>query len=249
MSKQEPSSDYDSFAWFYERYWSREVPPQILIVIDRLLVPHLPRGGRILDLCCGTGYTLAELIRRGFEVTGIDRSREMLRYARRTAPGAQLILADASAFSLPPVYDGVIATFDSLNHIMSLDKLTSAFHNVYRSLAPSGLFLFDMNMEKGFLLHWVDHFAIVEPEGVCVLKGNYDVEQRIGRYDITMFRQEGEMWRRTQTAISERCYTAQEIRGALKQAGFKEISTYDAERDAGLAEHVGRTFFLVRKSR
>jgi SAM-dependent methyltransferase len=218
-------------------------------VIDRLVVPHLPRGGRILDLCCGTGYTSAALIKRGFEVTGLDRSSEMLRYARRNAPGARLMLADARSFSLPPVYDGVIATFDSLNHIMALDELTNAFRNVYDALAPSGLFLFDMNMEKGFLLHWVDHFAIVETEGVCVLRGKYDSEQKIGRYDITMFRREGEMWRRTETAISEKCYTGQEIRGALKQAGFKEISAYDAERDAGLAEHVGRTFFLVRKSR
>jgi ubiquinone/menaquinone biosynthesis C-methylase UbiE len=80
MSKQEHYSDYDSFAWFYDRYWSREVPPQIMTVIDRLVVPCLPRGATVLDLCCGTGYTYAELIKRGFEVTGLDRSKEMLRH-------------------------------------------------------------------------------------------------------------------------------------------------------------------------
>jgi SAM-dependent methyltransferase len=249
MSKQGRHSDYDSFAWFYDRYWSREVPPQIMTVIDRLLIPHLPRGGRVLDLCCGTGYTSAELIKRGFEVTGLDRSKGMLRYARRNAPGARLILADARSFRLPPVYDSVIATFDSLNHIMTLDDLKKVFRHVHRALAPSGYFLFDMNMEKGFLQHWVEHFAIVEREGVCVLRGGYDKKQRVGRYDITMFRREGKMWRRTETTLSEKCYTAKEIRGALQQAGFQEISAYDAEKEVGLAEHIGRTFFLARKSR
>jgi SAM-dependent methyltransferase len=249
MPKREGHSDYDSFAWFYERYWSKEVAPQILTVIDRLLVPGLPRGGRILDLCCGTGYTSAQLFKRGFEVTGLDISKGMLRYARRNAPGARFILSDARSFRLPPVYDGVIATFDSLNHVMKLAELETVFRNVYRALAPSGLFLFDVNMEKGFLLHWVEHFSIVETEGVCVLRGVYDREQRIGRYDLTMFRREDRTrWRRTETSLCERCYTAKEIRGALNQAGFKEISAYDAVKDLGLAEHVGRRFFLVRKS-
>src|SRR5918997_7163223 len=98
MSKRERYSDYDPFAWIYDRYWSCAVPPQILTVIDRLLVPSLPRGAAILDLCCGTGYTCAELTKRGFEVTGLDGSKEMLRHARRRAPGARFMLADARAF-------------------------------------------------------------------------------------------------------------------------------------------------------
>jgi SAM-dependent methyltransferase len=245
MSKQERYADYDPFAWFYDRYWSHEVPPQIMTVIDRLLVPSLPRGAKILDLCCGTGYTCAELTKRGFEVTGLDGSKEMLRHARRRAPGARFMLADARSFDLPPVYQGVISTFDSLNHVLTLEELTTVLRNVRRALAPGGLLLFDLNMEKGFLLHWVDHFAIVKDDGVCVLKGMYDRGQRIGRYDITMFRRMGRTWRRTDTAIIERCYIGREVMRALKTAGFKGISTYDAERDLGLTEHVGRTFFLA----
>jgi SAM-dependent methyltransferase len=247
MSKRERHSDYDSFAWFYDRHWSREVPPQILTVIDRLLLPRLPRRGRILDLCCGTGYTSAELIRRGFEVTGLDVSEEMLHYARLNAPDARLILADARSFDLPPVFDGVISTFDSLNHIMALDELMNVFRHVHGALASGGLFLFDMNMERGFLQHWVDYFAITGDDGVCILRGTYDRQQKIGRYDITMFRRWGKIWRRTDAAISERCYSAHEIRHALQAAGFKEISAYDAEKEMGLTEHTGRTFFLARK--
>ncbi len=241
-------SDYDLFARVYHKHWSREVPSEIQMVIDRLLVPQLPQGARILDLCCGTGYAVSELTRRGFEVTGLDRSEEMLGYARRNAPSCRLILADARSFKLPPVYHAVISTFDSLNHIMTVRELTAVFRNVYRALAPGALFLFDMNMEQAFIDHWADYFAIVEDEDVCVLRGTYDRNRRIGRYDITMFRREKKMlWRRTDAVISERCYAAREIRRALRTARFKEISTHDAQKELGLAEHVGRIFFLARK--
>lgn len=247
MTLEEGYTDYDAFAWTYKRHWSREVPPDIWTVLEKMFVPRLPRGARVLDLCCGTGYTVAELSRRGFEVTGLDASKEMLRYARRLAPSARFVHADARAFELPPVYRGVVSTFDSLNHLMSLEDLTAAFRNVHRALAPAGLFFFDMNMEKAFLRHWVDFYSIVERDHACVLRGEYDRKTKLARYDITMFRLSGEVWRRADTSISERCYTPAEIRRALRQAGFGEITTYDADKELGLTEHVGRRFFLARK--
>ncbi|MEP7224051.1 MAG: class I SAM-dependent methyltransferase [Actinomycetota bacterium] len=66
----------------------------------RFLVSRLPRGGRVLDVATGTGLVAAELIRRGFEVTGVDQSAEMLDVARRRF-GDKVELVEASADSLP----------------------------------------------------------------------------------------------------------------------------------------------------
>ena len=251
MSKQETKQDinasYDPFARAYSRHWQSEVPSQIMTVIDRLFVPEMAEGARILDLCCGTGYTARELSLRGFEVTGLDASNERLGYARRSAPAARFIQADARFFQMMPIYQGILSTFDSLNHIMTLEGLRAVFRNVHRALAPGGLFLFDMNMEKGFLAYWADYFAIVEDEDVCILRGIYDRGKRTARYDITMFERKGKTWRRSDARISEKYYPAKEIRHALKAAGFRDVSTYDAEKKLGLADHTGRIFFLARK--
>lgn len=246
MPKPDTDEDYDRFARVYQRHWAHEVPSQIMTVIDRLLVPSVPAGARILDLCCGTGYTVAELSLRGFEVTGLDISKGMLRHARRNVPAARFIVADARSFELPPVYMAVVSTFDSLNHIMTLEELTMVFRNVRQALAPGGLFLFDMNMEEGFLENWADYYSIVEERDVCILRGAYDREQKIGRYDITIFQLRGQTWQRADTLISEKCYSSKEIRRALRAAGFKEVSIYDAETEMGLTEHVGRKFFITR---
>jgi demethylmenaquinone methyltransferase/2-methoxy-6-polyprenyl-1,4-benzoquinol methylase len=75
----------------------------------RFLVSRLPPGGDVLDVATGTGLVAAELVRRGFEVTGVDQSSEMLAIARRRF-GGRVALVEASADSLA-FADG---TFDHL---------------------------------------------------------------------------------------------------------------------------------------
>ncbi|HSF61657.1 MAG TPA: class I SAM-dependent methyltransferase [Gaiellaceae bacterium] len=66
----------------------------------RFLVSRLPPGGHVLDVATGTGLVAAELLRRGFDVTGVDQSPGMLAVARRRfANGIELV--EASADSLP----------------------------------------------------------------------------------------------------------------------------------------------------
>ena len=66
----------------------------------RFLVSRLPPGGDVLDVATGTGLVAAELRRRGFAVTGVDQSPDMLAVARRRF-GGSVDLVEASADSLP----------------------------------------------------------------------------------------------------------------------------------------------------
>ncbi|MGH3076558.1 MAG: class I SAM-dependent methyltransferase [Gaiellaceae bacterium] len=67
----------------------------------RFLVSRLPDGGGdVLDVATGTGLVAAELLRRGFRVTGLDQSPGMLAVARRRF-GDRVPLVEASAEALP----------------------------------------------------------------------------------------------------------------------------------------------------
>ena len=67
----------------------------------RFLVARLPDGGgHVLDVATGTGLVAAELRRRGFTVTGVDQSPEMLAVARARF-GDDVSLIHASAEALP----------------------------------------------------------------------------------------------------------------------------------------------------
>ncbi len=122
--------DYDPFAWIYTRYWGEEFHRACLPVLDRIVLSDLPRGAAVLDLCCGDGRLLETLQRRRFQPSGLDGSEEMLTYARRRVPRAELLLADARAFKLPARFDVVLSTFDALNHVMTIAGLRRVFRNV-----------------------------------------------------------------------------------------------------------------------
>ena len=135
-------SDYDCFAWAYNRHWSY-FDQQVLPILDRLVLKGLPAGAHILDLCCGTGQLARALTDRGYQVTGLDGSEEMIRFARENAPDADFIVDDARSFSSPDAYHAAVSAFDSLNHVMTLAELASVFCNVSAALHEGGPFLFE----------------------------------------------------------------------------------------------------------
>jgi demethylmenaquinone methyltransferase / 2-methoxy-6-polyprenyl-1,4-benzoquinol methylase len=103
----------------------------------RFLVSRLPRdGGSVLDVATGTGLVAAELRRRGFRVTGLDQSAEMLTLARERFDG-RVELVEASADALP-FRDG---TFDHLTFTYLLryvDDPAATLQELARVVRPGG---------------------------------------------------------------------------------------------------------------
>jgi len=104
----------------------------------RFLVSRLPDGGGdVLDVATGTGLVAAELLRRGFRVTGVDQSPEMLAGARRRF-GGRVELVEASAESLP----FADATFDHLTVTYLLryvDDPGATLRELARVVRPGGV--------------------------------------------------------------------------------------------------------------
>lgn len=246
-------SQYDDFAWFYDKYWGGgpgSFTTRVLPIIDRLVLTHTPAAGRVLDLCCGTGQLAHELTTRGYRVTGVDGSAEMLRFARHRAPGVEFIQADARAFSLPTQVDAALCMYDSLNHLMQPADLSAAFRQVRRTLKPGGRFLCDFNMQAGFEARWRGSFGISGDDHALVYRAAYDANANVGKSTMTMFRLQQDVWRRSDVTVHERCYAAEEITSALQAVGFTDVAIFDASRDLGLPEQAeaGRSFFLSRAS-
>ncbi len=85
MKEPGPWHEQDTF-WdtvapvlFTERRWS-DAPAEVEQVAYLL---GLGSGAHVLDLCCGMGRHSLELARRGFQVTGVDRTRPYLAVCRR----------------------------------------------------------------------------------------------------------------------------------------------------------------------
>jgi SAM-dependent methyltransferase len=240
---------YDDFAWFYNRYWNEEFHSLAFPILERIWLDRVSPGARILDVCCGTGYLAGLLVNRGYRVAGIDASSAMIGHARANVPEAQFCVADADRFSFPPEFNGAVSTFDSLNHLLSLEALEAAFRNTAAALKPGATFAFDMLLEEAYQTHWGESFALVRDDHVLTITGaGFDFRSRTARCTITMFHLVDAIWRRSDVVIQERCYTPAQIESALRRAGFGEIACYDAG-DLGMAGQLGegRTFYVVSR--
>ena len=88
----------------------------VLRYVDRVL-EDVPAGARVLDLGCGTGEPVAKYVaERGFQVTGIDESEQMLTFARQAVPHAELIQGDMISMEFTGPLDGAVA-WDSMFHV------------------------------------------------------------------------------------------------------------------------------------
>lgn len=129
---------YDGIA----EQWVKQRPAlraEELALIDRL-VDGLPAGAAVLDLGCGTGRPIAELlVERGFGVTGIDHATAMLDQARQAVPGVNWCRAELDA-PLVQTYAAVVC-WDAIFHLERA-RHAVVFREVWRGLSPGGRFLF-----------------------------------------------------------------------------------------------------------
>lgn len=239
---------YDAIAGVYNRHWGY-FADRIYPVLHRLVLRDLPPGCAVLDLCCGTGQLAAVLSDKGYFVTGVDGSGGMIGIARRNAPDAEFLVQDVRDRSLTGRFAAVFSTFDSLNHVMSLDELEQVFRNVYAVLEDGGCFVFDLNMEEAYLSRWRGSFGMVEDDLVCVARSSRDEKERTGRMDLTVFELIGEDWKRTDVPLLQRWYPERDIRERLLNAGFEGSRTFDGDdpKLEGLPDYSGRMFFVARK--
>ena len=235
MLEGNPMAGYDDFAWFYHRYWNEEFHGLAFPILERIWLPRVPDGARILDVCCGTGYLAGLLAARGYRVAGVDVSAAMIAYARENVPEAEFTVADAARFHLPCGFDAAVSTFDSLNHILSREDLEIGLSQYGRRSQTRRHVCVRRAARSGLPDPLGESFALVRDDHVLTITGSgYDFRSRLARCTLTMFRLLEGAWRRSDVTIVERCYPPQEIDRALERAGFGETACYDAG-DLGMA--------------
>jgi SAM-dependent methyltransferase len=140
---------FDAHAPIYdENEYTKNTVREVDFLLEEL---ELQPGASILDVGCGTGRHSVELAKRGYAVTGLDLSAEMLAKAEEaaTASGVQVewVHADATRFSFPNKFDGAIGLCEGAFGLLGagddpIAQPSAILSNICRSLKPQAKALF-----------------------------------------------------------------------------------------------------------
>ena len=240
---------YTSFAEVYDMFMDNIPYEDWCGYLTSLLKEYGINDGLVLDLGCGTG-TLTELLaKEGYDMIGVDVSEDMLQEAieKRAESGLPILylLQDMREFEL---YGTVRAVVSICDYILDYDDLAHVFSLVNNYLDPKGMFIFDLNTEAKFQAMGSETIAEVRDEGSFIWENEYDEEEKINSYDLTLFiREEDDLYRRYQETHFERAWSLDEIKKALTEAGMEFVAAYDAFTKNAPRKESDRIYVVARE--
>lgn len=240
-----PSVDfYDLIAPIYDRHWGQEFFFAARTQFRRHIAPRVSRNGRVLDLCCGGGRFAGYLERRGYQVTGIDSSPELLAQAAERASNSRLVCSDMSSFDLAERFDAAVCFYNSLNHARNERELRLIFACVARHMVPGGHFLFDLMSEDEYLSSWSGDECVLSEDTIYELAYSYLASTRTATCRVkTRSRTEG-IYVRAEAISTQRPIELTTVKASLHWAGFCPVFVKDFPR-AGCPE--GRLLILANR--
>jgi len=203
------------------------------------------------DLACGTGSVAVLLAKQGMAVTAVDLSEEMLCEAQQKAGELPItfVCQPLQGLHLPRGVDLAVCALDSLDYITEPEDCQEAIRRVYRCLNPGGCFIFDVNTPEKLRAMDGQVFLDEDDDVYCVWRGEFDEETNICTYGMDLFQRRGSTWQRSFEEHQEYAYSAEQLVGYLKQAGFTHIAVYGDRQFRDPAPGEQRIYLKARKGR
>lgn len=203
---------FDAHAPIYDQqvYTTNTAGEVDFLVAELQLLP----GSKVLDIGCGTGRHSIELAKRGYSVTGLDLSSEMLRRADAAAKAAnvsvQWIRGNATSFDIPERFDAAICLCEGAFGLLGreddpIDQPLSILRNISRSLKPGGRALFTVL------------------NGAAMLRRHQNLDVSEGRFDplaMVVFSEMPPQEEAPAVAVRERGFIPTELRLLFRMAGL-----------------------------
>lgn len=171
----------------------------------------------VLDVGCGTGNHIFILEKAGFECTGLDLNSEMVNIAKEKVK-SPIYQADVCNFKLEKKFDAIICMFATFNHLTTKDAANKALSFFYQHLNNEGVLIIDLHNPQNSG-NKIDEFKKMKR----LMSWSYDKISKIEKTKITFVVPEGII----EDEHILRIYSIEEIKELIKNAGFKDINSYE----------------------
>ncbi len=221
--------------------------------IDRIIKEYgIEKTELVLDLACGTGKLTRILADKGYDMTGVDISPDMLSVAgeweNKKKQGILYLCQDMRDFELYGTVDACVCCLDSINYLMKASDIQRCFSLVHNYLVPDGIFIFDVNTPHRFTEGYALHDYILEDDDVLLAWQNfYNEKTRICDFVLSLFcRNEDGSYDRYDEEQRERMYSMRTLVQIIKKTGFELLDAYSDFAFSSISDKNDKWYFVCR---
>ncbi|MFC3039122.1 class I SAM-dependent DNA methyltransferase [Virgibacillus xinjiangensis] len=245
---------YQQMAYLYDRLMEHAPYDQWLDFTEKVFRLSEKEINKVADLGCGTGEITMRLAGKGYDMTGVDYSEDMLTYAEHKTSRSNPIhwvCQDLRDLEGHGDYDAAVSYCDVINYITDPQDLREAFGNIAAMLADGGLFLFDVHSLSYVENVLVDNtFADVMEDASYIWfcsEGDHPGEMH---HDLTFFAAaDGSNYERFDEYHHQRTFSIEFFKKLLADSGFENIKVQGdfLEKYGNDLEEADRIFFIAEK--
>ena len=133
---------YSQLARYYDRiYWSKDYSGEVDFLV-RLFDRSGVTGKSLLEVGCGTGNHTKPLVARGYRVTAVDISEDVLRVARgKVRQGARFLRGDMRDLGavVEGEFDAVVCLFSTISYNLTRSDLRKTLRSFYGHVKAGGV--------------------------------------------------------------------------------------------------------------
>jgi SAM-dependent methyltransferase len=195
--------------------------------IAKALALTKPAGKSVLDLCCGPGRCSIALAKRGFSVTGVDKTKYLLDKARAQARAARVkiewVQKDMWDFVRPDSFALVLSIFTSFGYFDDRREDVIVLENMFTSLQPGGACLIEVLGKERLAKVLQPTSSSLLPDGTVVVERHEIFD------DWTRVRNEWLVIRKglvKSFKFHHAVYSGLELRDRMERAGFVDVTLH-----------------------
>ena len=231
-----------------------EYEPLFDLVRDRQEVARLinvlalPTGSRVLDCPCGQGRHAHLLAETGFDVDGLDYSKELLARAKKRGTGKTLRYTQGDMRKLPARwtrrFHAVVNLFTSIGFFDSPDDDLRVLGEFARVLEPGGVLVFHGGSRDGVMSRFLSRDWWSTADGT-MFGQEREFDPLSGFLSIrSTWNGPGGSGERSHRI---RLYTASELANRMREVGLIVEESYDAWTSRPLTRRSSEMMLVARK--
>jgi len=243
--------------WFDDDEFWQDVSPfvfseerfaQAAADVEGVLALATPAGKAVLDLCCGPGRCSVPLAVRGYQVTGVDRTKYFLDKAKARARSAgvalELVQADMRDFVRPDAFDLAVSLFTSFGYFGDHEEDAGVLANLYASLRPGGALLIELFGKEALAREFSPTTSTRLPNGSVLVERHRIVDDwtRVSNDWIVIRKGRAKNY-----SFAHTIYSGRELRSLVESAGFSGVRLFGSLNGTPYGPDATRLVVLARK--